>query len=69
MKHVVILQDSTWLITIVIDKWKEYCIICSVVKHRPTVAEDASSRPAQSKGHFVLPKSYPQCICTYVVYI
>ena len=66
MKHVVFLQDSTCSITIVIYIWKKYCVIGSVVTHRPTVAKDASSRLAQSKGHFVLPKNCPQCMCTYI---
>ena len=66
MKHVVFLQDSTCLISIVIDIRNKYCVISSVVTHRLTVAKDASSRLAQSKGHFVLPKNCPQCMCTYI---
>ena len=66
MKHVVFLQDSTCSITIVIYIWNKYCVIGSVVTHRPTVAKDASSRLAQNKGHFVLPKNCPQCMCTYI---
>ena len=66
MKHVVFLQDSTCLITIVIDMQIKYCVISSLVTHRLTVAKDASSRLTQSKGHFVPPKNCPQCMCTYI---
>ena len=64
----IFLAGFNLLINIVIDIRKKYCVIGSVVTHRPTVAKDASSRLVKARGIlFFLKIVHNVCARIYII--